>query len=68
MNLKLKKIRNEKGYTIKDMATKLKVSQAFYCQLENNKRNLSYVMAVKIANILSLKPDDLFYDDFKKRI
>lgn len=68
MNLELKKIRNERGYTIKQMAAKLKVSQAFYCQIENNKRNLSYLMAVKIATILDLKPDDLFYKDFKKRI
>lgn len=68
MNLKLKQKRNDKGYTIKEMADMLNVSKAFYCQLENNKRNLSYIMAIKIADILKTKPDKLFYDDFKERM
>lgn len=68
MSLKLKQIRQSKGYTSKDMAMKLGISRAFYCQLENNKRNLSYIMAIRIANIFNKKPDSIFYDDFKQRM
>ncbi len=68
MNLKLKQTRQEKGYTTKYMAEKLGISKPFYSQIENNKRSLSYKMAVKIADILKTKPDRLFYDDFKERI
>ena len=68
MNIKLKQLRHAKGYTTKDMASKLGISKAFYCQLENNKRNLSYVMAIKIAEVFNKKPDSIFYDDFKQRM
>ena len=68
MNLKLKQTRQKKGYTAKYMAEKLGISKPFYSQIENNKRSLSYNMAVKIADILKTKPERLFYDDFKKRI
>lgn len=68
MNLKLKQLRQAKGYTTKDMAIKLGISKAFYCQLENNKRNLSYIMAIKIATIFNKKPDSIFYEDFIQRI
>lgn len=66
--LKLKEVRNKKGYTIKEMASKLNISSAFYCQIENKKRNLSYEMAFKIASVLNTKPDQLFYDEFKKEL
>lgn len=63
---KLKKIRIKKGLTCGDMALKLGISKPFYWQIENDKRNLSYRMAVKIASIFKMKPDDIFYSDFKK--
>ena len=47
------------------MAIKLGISKPFYWQIENGKRNLSYKMAVKIASIFKMKPDDIFYKDFK---
>ena len=68
MNLKLKELRHKKGYTTKDMAEKLNISKAFYCQLENNKRTLTYNMAIKIAKVFNKKPDNIFYEDFKQRI
>lgn len=68
MNFKLKQLRHEKGYTTKDMAEKLGISKAFYCQLENNKRTLSYPMAIKIALVFNKKPDNIFYEDFKQRM
>ena len=68
MDSKLKSLRYKKSYTTKDMALKLGISKAFYCQIENNKRTLTYQMAVKIADIFKVKPDSLFYDDFKQRM
>ena len=62
---KLKKIRIKNGLTCSDMALKLSISKPFYWQLENDKRNLSYKMAIKIASIFNMKPDDIFYKDYK---
>lgn len=63
MYKKLKEIRYENKYTTKIMAEKLGISKAFYCQVENGVRRLSYDMAVRIASIFGLKPDDIFLDD-----
>lgn len=68
MNLKLKQARHKKGYTTREMSEMLGISKAFYCQLENNKRTLSYKMAIKIAEIFKVRPDTLFYEDFKERM
>ena len=58
---KLKKIRKEKKYTIYDMAKKLNITPSFYSQIENKKKRLFYDMAIKIAAIFNMKPDELFY-------
>lgn len=58
---KLKELRLKKGLTIIEMAKKIDISPAHYCLIENKKRNLYYDMAIKIAKVFNLKPDDLFY-------
>ena len=68
MNLKLKQARQKKGYTTTYMTQELGISKPFYSQLENDRRTLSYKMAIKIADVLKTKPDKLFYDYFKERI
>ena len=65
MYLKLKELRKQKKYTTNDMAEKLEISKPFYCQIENQKRRLSYEMAVKIAAIFKKKPDAIFYENYK---
>lgn len=62
----LKKIRIENNYSCADMGKMLNISKPFYWQIENQKRNLSYYMALKIAEIFELKPDELFYEEQKK--
>ena len=57
---KLKKLRKEYNYTIYDMAKKLNISSSHYSLLENKKRNLTYEMAIKIARIFYMKPDEIF--------
>ena len=45
------------------MAKFLNISTSYYSQLENGKRKLDYVMAVKISSIFKMYPDDIFYDE-----
>ena len=64
---KLKWMRKRNGLTCADMADKLNISKPFYWQIENGRRRLSYIMAIKIASIFHCKPDDLFYDDLTNK-
>ena len=63
MYKKLKELRQKNRYTTQIMADKLGISKAFYCQIENGVRRLSYDMAVRISKIFNLKPDTIFYKD-----
>ena len=47
------------------MARILGISESYYYQIENGKRKLDYIMAVRISAIFKLKPDDMFYHYFK---
>lgn len=64
---KLKKIRRKNNYTCQMMSEKLNISKPFYWQIENGKRRLSYEMAIKIAAIFNMRPDDIFYSEFKNK-
>jgi len=65
---KLKETRTKHKLTHQTMADTLKISKAFYWQIENYKRRLSYDMAIKISDIFKMTPDELFYEDYKKTI
>ena len=62
---KLENLRKAHNFTYNDMALKLKMSKAYYWQIENGNRNLYYKVAIRIADIFKLKPDDIFFDDLK---
>ena len=62
----LKELRLKKGLSYEDMANKLQISKAYYWQIEHKNRRLSYEMAKEISKIFNLKPDDIFYNEFKK--
>lgn len=64
----LKEIRAKHKLTHQTMADTLKISKSFYWQIENNKRRLTYDMAIKIADIFKTTPDEIFYEDFKKEV
>jgi putative transcriptional regulator len=63
----LKQYREVYNYSFKEMADLLGISKTYYWQLENNKRRISYDMSIKIAMIFNLRPDDVFYNDFKNK-
>ncbi len=63
---KLKELRLKYKFTNQFMADMLEISKPYYWQLEHDQKRLTYEMAVKISQIFHLKPDDLFYDEFKK--
>ena len=60
------KLRKKNKISSTEMARKLGISKTFYWQIEHGERRLSYEMALKIANIFNLKPDDIFYKSFSK--
>lgn len=66
MNTKLKKLRLKNNYTSKYIADLLGISKPFYSQIENGRRRLTYDMAVRIATIFKMKPDEIFYEDHKE--
>lgn len=68
MSVKLRELRIKKGYTAKDMSDMLDISRAYYSQIENDKRTLSYKMAVEISSILKTKPDNIFYNEFIEKL
>lgn len=63
MYKKLKEVRYKNKVTAREVAEAVGISKAFYCQIENCKRRLSYETAIKIAKFFKVKPDYLFYDD-----
>lgn len=62
---KLEEYRRKYNYSCQDMADKLNISKSFYWQIEKGKRRLSYAIACKIAEIFKVKPDTIFYEDYK---
>ncbi len=68
MNYKLREYRRKKKLTISEMAKLLDISVPFYSQIETGQRRLSYDVAIQIAKIFKMKPDDIFYEDYQKRL
>ena len=64
----LKELRKKHKLTYQAVANKLDISKCFYWQIENSKRTLSYEMAIRIADIFNKKPDDIFYEYYKKNL
>lgn len=57
---RLKKVRLEKGYTLKDVAGKSGYSKALISRIENGNVSPSINSLLKIASALDIKPHDLF--------
>lgn len=57
---RLKKVRLERGYTLKDVAEKSGYSKALISRIENGNVSPSISSLLKIASALEVKPHDLF--------
>ena len=60
---KLQNTREDRGISYQDMAEKLGISKCYYWQLEHKKRRLYYDLAIRIAKIFEMKPDEIFFDE-----
>jgi len=58
----IRKIRQEKGYTINDITGKIKITKSLLSQIENNKVNPSLKTLIAIADTLRVKIGT-FFDD-----
>jgi len=63
MKVKLREVRKKNKYSLEQVAAKVGISKVYIWQIENGKRRLNYSLAIKIANVFDMKPDELFYDD-----
>ena len=57
---RLKRVRLERGYTLKDVASKSGYSKALISRIENGNVSPSINSLLKIASALEVKPHDLF--------
>jgi len=62
----LKKIREEYQISAKEVAEQVGISKSYYSMIENDKRGLSYINALKIAAVFDMKPDDIFYEEVRE--
>lgn len=62
MNKDLRDRRVLLGYTGEEIAKKVGITKGYYSLLETGNRRITYELALKIANILGVKPDDIFLE------
>lgn len=61
MNNRIKQLRKEFGLRQEDMAKKLGVTRQTIIAIENDKYNPTLELAMKIARLLKLKVEDIFF-------
>jgi len=64
---KIKKCRNEKGFSLRDLASKVDLSASFLSQIEQGKASPSIENLKKIANYLDVRVSYLIEDDEAKK-
>ncbi len=65
---KFRIMRKEKGMNLEDVANRLHVSKAYISMIETGKRSLDYEMAIQMAKIFDIRPDELFFEDVVKSL
>jgi len=58
--VRLKHIREEHTKTLQEVAEEVGSTKPYYWQIEKGEKVLSYELAVKIASVFEMKPDDIF--------
>ena len=59
----LKELREEKGYTYEEMAKQVGICKSYYWHIEHHNRRLYYDIAIKIAAVFGLHPDEINWDE-----
>lgn len=62
MKLRLKEIRKERGLTQRQVADMAGMSQSYYTELENGKKQINAHRMECIAKALRVRPRDLIFD------
>ena len=65
---KFRYLRKERGLNLEDIARELKVSKAYISMIETGKRSLDYEMAIQMARIFDIRPDEIFFEDIIKSL
>ncbi len=65
---RIKEIREKKRMTQEQLSDKAKISKGFLSDVENNKKNISSQLLLKVANVLGASVDYLLSGETKKNI
>lgn len=65
---KFRFLRKEKGMNLEDIARELHVSKAYISMIETGKRSLDYEMAIQMAGLFDVRPDEVFFEDIAKSL
>lgn len=68
MKVKFKALRKEQNLSLEEIAKRVGISKVYLWQIENDKRRLNYSLAIKLAAVFKMKPDQLFYHDEAKKM
>lgn len=63
MHTRIRKSREEKGYTREKFAEKLDVSVSYLAELERGRTGISVKMLVKVCNVLGLSADYVLFGE-----
>ncbi|MBQ7999868.1 MAG: helix-turn-helix transcriptional regulator [Ruminococcus sp.] len=63
MHTRIRKAREDKGYTREKFAEKLDVSVSYLAELERGRTGISVKMLIKVCNLLGLSADYVLFGD-----
>ena len=63
MHTRIRKTREEKGYTREKFAEKLDVSVSYLAELERGRTGISVKMLIKVCNVLGLSADYVLFGE-----
>ena len=63
MHIRIRRAREERGYTREQFAEKLDVSVSYLAELERGRTGISVKMLVKVCNVLGLSADYILFGE-----
>ena len=64
---KLKKSRNDKGMSLRELATKVELSASFLSQIEQNLKKIAHTLDVRVAYLIEDEEDDIRNIEYIKK-